>query len=352
MIRQIERIPFEEAVQKDLQQEGECWLETGQEYSLCPEAVLRGEILYLGLVAEKSPAGSRMTRALWFGETVPVILKSGSRIWRILLHADRCHISGGIFTELLGDVRAKGLAEDLAVVWETSFVSAELLDHMPEGNYRNDSIGLFEMHYDNPRFRKENSKMEKVMGCRFSLAPMSDSFIDIILSSIGKVDTTRVWSVTDELSTIYRGRRIHVLDAWKACFVYSYRKGIHMTMNATISQGCPGDAEMDEARQDAVWSEEEDAANEAGTKDLHFPAVMKFALYPMGRNDYLDVIGVVIQHARDLGLLERTQFYATVLKGDVQDLFAYLDWACAYCEEQTEHYALEVSFAVNLPEEE
>lgn len=352
MIRQIKRIPFEDATGKDLEQSGECWLEMAPDYYFCPEILLRGDVLYIGLSAEKCPAGSKMTKALWFGEKVSIIWKTNHSVRRIFLYADRCYISGGIFAELLEKARISHTSEDLAVVWETSFASQEVLGKMPEGNYRKDTIGLFEMHYDNLKLRKEKKHMEKVMGCRFSLAPMSDSFIDIILSSIGKVDTTRVWSMTDELSTIYRGRRIHVLDALKACLLYSYRKSVHMTMNATISQGCPGDEEMDCARKDVVWAEDDTLVNESGIREIHFPAVMKFALYPLGNANYLDQIGVVIQHARDLGILERTQFYATVLKGDVQDLFDYFNWTCEYCEEHMKHYVLELSAAVNLPEEE
>ena len=72
-----------------------------------------------------------------------------------------------------------------------------------------------------------------ITGCRFSISPMSDDFINIILSSISKVDTSKLWSKTDKLSTIYRGKRCHVLDALKACFIYSYRKDVHSTMEIT-----------------------------------------------------------------------------------------------------------------------
>ena len=84
-----------------------------------------------------------------------------------------------------------------------------------------------------------------ITGCRFSLSPMSDDFIDIILSSISKVDTSKIWSKTDRLSTIYRGKRCHVIDALKACFVYSYRKDVHSTMEITLSKGCPGDTDAE-----------------------------------------------------------------------------------------------------------
>ena len=45
------------------------------------------------------------------------------------------------------------------------------------------------------------------MACRFTLSPMSDNFVDIILGAIGKVDGSAVSQRTDKLSTVYRGSR-------------------------------------------------------------------------------------------------------------------------------------------------
>ena len=85
---------------------------------------------------------------------------------------------------------------------------------------------------------------KEITGCRFSLSPMSDKYIDIILGALGKVDTSKVWKETDKLSTIYRGKRIHVLDAVKGLFIHSYDENVHMTLEATLSKGCPGDLSL------------------------------------------------------------------------------------------------------------
>ena len=49
-----------------------------------------------------------------------------------------------------------------------------------------------------------------ITGCRFSLSPMTDDFVDIILGAVGKTRTDKVWQETGKLSTIYRGKQIHV----------------------------------------------------------------------------------------------------------------------------------------------
>ena len=55
-----------------------------------------------------------------------------------------------------------------------------------------------------------------ISGCRFTLAPMTDRYVEIITEAVAKVDTSKVWKNTDHLSTVYRGKQIHVVDAVKA----------------------------------------------------------------------------------------------------------------------------------------
>ena len=58
-----------------------------------------------------------------------------------------------------------------------------------------------------------------VSGCRFSLYPMTDKFVDIILGGLEKTDTSKVWKQTDKLSTCVRGKSTHVFDVVKGLFV-------------------------------------------------------------------------------------------------------------------------------------
>ena len=53
--------------------------------------------------------------------------------------------------------------------------------------------------------------------------------------------------------------------------------------------------------------------------------------------------------AIDCGVYEKSSLYATILEGDVQDLFAYFDKATAYCGENLSHYILEITLSVNSP---
>ena len=188
---------------------------------------------------------------------------------------------------------------------------------------------------------------KEITGCRFSLGVMSDAYIDIILGAIAKVETSNVWKMTDALSTVYRGKRAHVLDAVKACFVHAYKEDIHMTMEATISKGCPGDTDAD-----AFLAMDDALVNEGNLRGIHCPVKCKISLYPLGVENYMKYIATVVNRAIDMGIYKESSHYATILEGDVQDIFDFFDQATAYCNKEISHYVLQATLNVNSPTEE
>lgn len=183
-----------------------------------------------------------------------------------------------------------------------------------------------------------------ITGCRFSLSVMSDRFIEVILGAIEKVDTSKVWKMTDKLSTVYRGKQIHVEDAVKACFVHAFQKDVHMTMEMTFSKGCPGDTDAD-----CMMAEDDVRVNDVAAGAIHFPVTCKIALYPMGIPNYMEYIATVVNHAIDLGIYDSSSHYCTVLSCDVQQLFDYIHYVNEYCGNKLSHYIFEVTVSVNSP---
>lgn len=186
---------------------------------------------------------------------------------------------------------------------------------------------------------------KQITGCRFSLSPMCDDYISIILNALKHVDTSKVWSNTDTLSTVYRGKRVHVEDAVKALFINAYKKDVHMSLEATFSKGCSGDTEGE-----SYLAEDDLLANELSIKDIHFPVECKIALYPLGDGNYMDIIANVVNTAIDRGIYKESAHYCTFLQADVQSLFSYIDYVNEYCGSHLSHYVFEVTMAVNLPE--
>ena len=84
----------------------------------------------------------------------------------------------------------------------------------------------------------------KTIGARFSLYPMTDDFISDILGALERTDTSAVYSVTDAISTVYRGSPESVIDAIRGLFVNAYREGVHMAIEGDIYDRAPEGAEI------------------------------------------------------------------------------------------------------------
>lgn len=186
--------------------------------------------------------------------------------------------------------------------------------------------------------------IEGITGCRFSLSVMSDHYIDIILEAIRTTDTSQVYALSDKLSTVYRGKRAHVLDALKACFIHAYLPNIHMVLEATISKGCPGDCEGE-----SFLNAGDQLMNRPHLVNHHFDVLAKISLYPMGIIDYMPHIAHVVNEAVDRGIYDHSAHYVTVLKGDVHLLFDYFQYITDYCTENLGHYVLEITCSINSP---
>ena len=185
-----------------------------------------------------------------------------------------------------------------------------------------------------------------ISGCRFTLYPMCDNFIDIILGGLERVDTSAVWSETDALSTVYRGKLDYVMDAVSALFASAWTEGVHMAIEGQVSKGCPGDVSGD-----SKLTYEGEAPNHAIVEAATQPCLCKLALYPMGVGDYIDDIARVWRTAEDRGLNPQTIHYATRIEGSIHDVFAYLTDVCKLMEasESVHHYVLHFTINVNSP---
>ena len=175
---------------------------------------------------------------------------------------------------------------------------------------------------------------------------MCDNFIDIILGGLERVDTSAVWSETDALSTVYRGKLDYVMDAVSALFASAWTEGVHMAIEGQVSKGCPGDVSGD-----SKLTYEGEAPNHAIVEAATQPCLCKLALYPMGVGDYIDDIARVWRMAEDRGLNPQTIHYATRIEGSIRDVFAYLTDVCKLMEasESVHHYVLHFTINVNSP---
>ena len=188
-----------------------------------------------------------------------------------------------------------------------------------------------------------------ITGCRFTVAVMSDDFVPKILGAIKNVDTGKVWAKTDTLSTVYRGKRVHVMDCLKACFAHLNDGQTHITMEAAVSKGCPNVTDSDkDIDNDSHLAEDDVLLNNTQKK---FNVSSKISFYPLGITDYMDHIAHIVKMGMDKGLCVETAHYAMLLRGDINELFSFFDLVLAYAEQNISHYVLRITLSANSPSE-
>lgn len=184
----------------------------------------------------------------------------------------------------------------------------------------------------------------KIFGASFTLYPMSDDFVDIILSALKDVDTSKVWMETDDVTTTVRGKMNHVFDVTTAMFLHAASTGKHVGFQATYSLGCPGDSSGD------VYLAEDDVLmNEKLVKEIKQPIAAKFSLYPLGGGNYMDTIYAQIDAMKQYVDVSWAH-YSTRLHGEAADVFRGLqDVFNATAESGSSHTVMTVTVSANSP---
>ena len=183
-----------------------------------------------------------------------------------------------------------------------------------------------------------------IAGCQFTLFPMSDQFVDIVLSALDEVDTSNVWKDTDDVSTTVRGDLAHVFDVVKAIYLHAVKTGEHVAMSGTFSIGCPGDTP--EHVKEVTTNE---LKNESTSKQISQKAGCKFALYPMGHENYMDLIVEQIDLSNSRGVEVSSSHYATRLDGEVNDIFRAMEEAFIQVNKRANHVTMTFTISANSP---
>ena len=183
-----------------------------------------------------------------------------------------------------------------------------------------------------------------IAGASFTIAPMSDDFIEIITGSLEKTDTSCVWKDTDDVTTTVRGKAVHVFDVTKAILIHAAKTGKHIAFQATYSLGCPGDS-----KGDAYMAKDDKARNETTQDDNSQYAAAKFSLYPLGGGEYMDVIYDQIEAMKEYVTVTPAH-YSTRLQGGIVDIFDGLENVfLKTVEGGSSHTVMTVVISVNSP---
>ncbi|UFU03619.1 Ykof family thiamine-binding protein [Ruania suaedae] len=185
------------------------------------------------------------------------------------------------------------------------------------------------------------------VGARFSLHPMTDRFVEVILGALDTADSTGLDLTTDDVSTHVRGREDRILAYLTEAIAHAGRTGVHTVAHVLLSRGCPGE----------VACEIADGAAYAPQVPARLPATgvqasAHWALYPLDDSheaDHMAGIYAAIEHAQDLGVFTGSEHYVTRLDGDLADVLGAVAAGWLLVGEKVRHVTTHVTVSLNSP---
>lgn len=189
-----------------------------------------------------------------------------------------------------------------------------------------------------------------MMGVRFSLYPMRDDFVPLILEAVEGLDRFGVEVEVDDVSTCLVGEEPNLWEAVRVAFGRAARSGAHIALAATFSAGCPGEVEGDicvprayegPAGGEEGWSPEAHALPER--------IAVQFALYPLGTGDYMDAIYAEIARAKEADVRVVGRHFCTHLYGRGAAVFDVLRRAFAATRGVATHVVMTATVTANSP---
>lgn len=188
------------------------------------------------------------------------------------------------------------------------------------------------------------TKYEKPVSADFTLSPMSDDFVEVILGTLDKTNTSKVWMETDDVSTVVRGKSVHVFDVTKAICVYGAQTGKHVSFQARYSLGCPGNE-----KTEVFLSMNDKSEDTFRAEDEKIYAAAKFSLYPIGAADFSETILNQIEKMKSYVKVSRVPT-ATKLEGSLTAMFNGLEEVFqATVDAGADHVVMMVSVSMNSP---
>lgn len=196
-------------------------------------------------------------------------------------------------------------------------------------------------------------------GAQVSLYPMTDGFVDVILSSLSALDPyrERLRIETDDISTLIVGPPEVLFPALRDLYVAAAVSRHHIVLRATLSRGCPGEPDDPICRTDALANPSEPLASrqEAALAALgQAPetgeiARAQFSLYVMGEGDHMAEIMGCIDFLKSSGTFDRAKNFCTRIKGDSGAVFATLEQAFCRFGPPEGHVTIDLTVSANSP---
>lgn len=188
------------------------------------------------------------------------------------------------------------------------------------------------------------------IGCQFSLYPMTDRFVDVILGTVAELrDCPDLRVETDDLSTLIVGAPQALFLALERCFLTAAAAADHVVLNATFSRGCPGEPDDPICTPEAPAPRAEALLDPATVPPAGVEVAAQFSLYPLGISHYMDVIYREIEATKQAGTFDKGKNFCTRLEGDASRVFATLRAAFDRAATEAGHVVITATVSKGSP---
>jgi uncharacterized protein YqgV (UPF0045/DUF77 family) len=185
-------------------------------------------------------------------------------------------------------------------------------------------------------------------GARFSLYPMTDRFVAVILDAVEELSRFNLEVETDDVSTFLGGHPDGVFAALEQAFTRAAAGGTHVVMTVLLSRGCPGETVCDPAAAPPPHPAPAGIPGVPGATPLPRVAC-QWSLYPLGIRGYMDVIYREIDRTKGAGVYTRGQHFVSRLDGDLHDVLLTIRQAFEAAAGDAGHVVAHLTIAANSP---
>jgi len=176
-------------------------------------------------------------------------------------------------------------------------------------------------------------------GARFSLYPMSDRYVPLILGAIGDLGTSGLEIETDDVSTFLGGDRDAVFAHLEHAFRGVAKTGTHVVMTVLVSHGCPGETYCEAPGGVQAPPRSSATGGKSGVQ-----VSCQWSLYPLGVPNYMDVIYREIDRTKGAQVFTKGRHFVSQLGGDLHEVLAAVrasfDDACREVPHVTAHIVI------------
>jgi uncharacterized protein YqgV (UPF0045/DUF77 family) len=195
-------------------------------------------------------------------------------------------------------------------------------------------------------------------GAQISLYPMTDDFVGVIVDAIGALEPYKAAFriETDDISTLLVGPPDRLFSAMRDMFTAAARRSTHCVLAATVSRGCPGEADdpictpvVGTRSAEPLAARIETAVTAvAATPVVGQSVAAQFSLYPLG-DGHMDEIYGCIEFLKRSGVFDHSKHFCTKLRGDAGAVFATLSEAFLRFGAAEGHVTLDLKVSANSP---